>query len=158
MIHPFIQAVITNYGKYIDPVVDQYIQFAQSTADSQKERKRSKKAKSKTFIPKLTEEQDYQNEVFIYTYNLTGAIERLEEIPLYIARFPKTKTLEKKGITVHRWINYHYANYLIIASSIYDATLLLVNSVFVLGLEPRLCNDGTVVNNKRVQGTKLSLQ
>lgn len=98
----------------------------------------------------LTEEQAYHNETFEYTSNLTQAIERLEETPYYLARFPNTKTFQKQGITLHKWIKYHYSSFLITGVSIYDTALLLTNAVFRLGLHPRDCNERTVTKNQNV--------
>jgi hypothetical protein len=101
----------------------------------------------------LTEEQAYHNEIFEYTSNLTQAVERLEEMPYYLAQFPNTKTFQKQGITLHKWIQYHYSSFLITGVSIYDTALLLTNAVFRLGLHPRDCSERTVTKNQNVRRT-----
>ncbi len=87
--------------------------------------------------------------------NLTSTIERLEEIPFYLVRFPNSPTFKKQGITLHKWVHYHYSNYLINAVTIYDTALLLTNVVFMLGLSPKSCSEETVARNRKVQGTKV---
>jgi hypothetical protein len=54
----------------------------------------------------------YHHEVFHYTSNLIHAIERLEMTPIFLKRFPRTATFDTNNITIHRWIQYHYSNYL----------------------------------------------
>lgn len=104
---------------------------------------------------KLFSEFNYHDEAFHYTSNLTNAIERLEMTPIFLGRFPRTKTFDKNGITIHRWIQYHYSNYLVTVISIYDTALLLTNTVFCLGVEPRRCSDKTVTNNQSVRKTSV---
>lgn len=99
----------------------------------------------------LYSEFNYHNEVFHYVGNLTHAMERLEMTPIFLGRFPRTTTFDKSGITIHKWIQYHYSNYIVTVTSIYDTALLLINAIFSLGIEPRLCNDKTVGNNEQVK-------
>jgi hypothetical protein len=97
----------------------------------------------------------YHNEVFQYANSLTHAVERLEMSPIYISRFTRSKTYDHSGINLHRWMQYHYSNYLITVVSIYDTALLLTNAVFALGIKPRDCSNKTIVKNSRVSQTSV---
>src|SRR4051812_36799076 len=68
----------------------------------------------------LTREQIYHDEVFEYTRSLTHTVERLDEISVYLKRFPNSPTFKKQGITLHRWVQYHYSTYLTSAVTVYD--------------------------------------
>jgi hypothetical protein len=97
----------------------------------------------------------YHDGVFHYTSNLIHAIERLEMTPIFLKRFPRTATFDKNNITIHRWIQYHYSNYLVTMISIYDTALLMVNAIFGLGIDPRKCNDRTVAHHERVKKSRV---
>jgi hypothetical protein len=104
---------------------------------------------------RLSAEILYHNEVFQYVSSLTHAVERLEMSPIYISRFTRSKLYDDSGITLHRWIQYHYSNYLVTAVSIYDTALLLTNAVFALGIKPRDCSNKTITKNSRVSQTSV---
>jgi hypothetical protein len=97
----------------------------------------------------------YHNEVFHYTSNLIHAMERLEMTPIFLKLFPRTATFDKNDITIHRWIQYHYSNYIVTMISVYDTALLVVNAIFGLGIEPRKCNDRTVAKHELVKKSRV---
>jgi hypothetical protein len=103
--------------------------------------------------PRLYKQFYYHNDVFHYISNITRAIERIEMTPIFIRRFPRNRTYDNRGITLHRWIQYHYSNYLVTVVSLYDTALLLTNAVFALRVEPKKCNDRTITNNAIVKQT-----
>jgi hypothetical protein len=112
--------------------------------------------KKKEPKPVLSLEQKYHSDVFQHLTNLIHAVERIDEIAVYLGQFPNSETFSKHGITQDKWIHYHYANYTITVIGIYDTVLLLVNAVFLLGLSPESCKDSTVTENLRVQITPVS--
>ena len=95
----------------------------------------------------------YSIEVNSHLVNLIFAIERLEDICVYISRFPQPRTFERQDITEDKWIHYHHSNFLVAAVGIFDTALLLVNSVLMLGIEPRWCKKGAVFKGKAVHDT-----
>lgn len=105
----------------------------------------------------FTPEMAYHFNVNHYLTSLIGTMERLEEVPIFLRRFPNSKYLAENNITLHRWLNYHYSNFLIMSISLYDISLLLTNEVFVLGNEPRNCNQKTVVKNQLVRETSVKI-
>jgi len=151
--HPFVISVMRNTDSALKPLQKEFVKSLQEETKAKTPTKRSKKGESPSNNLTLTREQAYHNQVFEYTGNLTHAVERLEEIPFFLARFPNTKTFQKQGITLHKWIQYHYSNFLIAGVSVYDTTLLLTNSVFMLGLRPQACSDRTVTDNQNVRLT-----
>ena len=103
--------------------------------------------------PEINWREYYHWCVFQYSANLIGAIDKLNDIQTYIGRFPSPRTYERKGITQDTWIKYHYGNYVSTMVTIYDTSLLLVNEVFLLGLDPRDCKERTVAKNSKVINT-----
>lgn len=103
----------------------------------------------------FTDEQNYHLEVFAHVGNVLTAVERLCDIQTYISRFPQPRAYGKQGITEDKWIHFHYSNYLTTVVSIYDTALLLVNAVFRLGLEPKVCSNETVIENRWVRRTSV---
>lgn len=103
----------------------------------------------------LTQHEKYHWQVFLYLANILGAVERLNDIQTYIDRFPTPRTYEKSGITQDKWIKYHYANFVSTIITIYDTSLLLVNELFLLGLDPRECNERTIARNSHVRHTRV---
>jgi hypothetical protein len=154
---PFVVSVFQN----MQLVYDSLKKNAEAVKkdESAKELKKSKKSqKSKPYVrPTLTLEQNYHHEVSQYMSGLIHTIERLEEIPFYLARFPNSPTFKEQGITLHKWIHYHYSNYLINVVTIYDTTLILGNAVFFLGLPPKNCSEENVAKNSRVKLTNVKL-
>ena len=152
--HQLVISVLKNMDSLLKSLQDEFIQSVEERISSETKPKESeKKGRQPANHLILTEEQEYHNGVFGHTSNLIQAVERLEEVPFYLARFPNYKTFQKRGITLYKWIQYHYSNYLISGVSIYDTTLLLTNAVFMLGLHPRDCNDRTVTKNQNVRKT-----
>lgn len=105
----------------------------------------------------ITPEIAYHNSVFHYASNLIDAISRMEEVPIYLRRFPTSKYFNENGITLHKWINYHYSSYLVVVVSLYDIALLLTNAVFALGINPRFCNKKKVAKNEFVRKTEVKM-
>jgi len=103
----------------------------------------------------ITPEIVYHNGVFHYASNLIGAVSRMEEVPIYLRRFPNSKFFNEHSITLHKWVNYHYSHYLVVVVNLYDIALLLTNAVFALGINPRYCDKKGVAKNKLVRKTKV---
>ena len=150
-------SVLRNMDSILKPLENEFVKSIEQRVSPKNRPKLPESAEGRQSSSSLvlTEEQAYHNEVFEYASNLIQAIERLKEMPYYLARFPNTKTFQNQGITLHTWIHYHYSNFLITGVSIYDTTLLLVNAVFRLGLHPRDCNNRTVTRNRNVHKTSV---
>lgn len=105
--------------------------------------------------PKLNSQERYHWDIFRYLTNLTGAVDRLKEIQVYLSRFPNPRIYDRKGITQDKWIKYHYGNFIVTMVTIHDAALILVNAVYMLGLNPKDCNENTVSKNTRIRNTSV---
>jgi hypothetical protein len=105
--------------------------------------------------PKVNGIFAYHVDVFQYLANLLTADDRLSYIEVFINKFPRPRTYERKGITEDRWIKYHYSNYYATMVTIFDTALLLVNEVFILGLDPKECNERTILKNSNIEFTKV---
>jgi hypothetical protein len=103
--------------------------------------------------PKLSPEESYSWSSLQHLANIINAFRRLEHARIFINRFPQPRKYEKVGITEDKWIYYHYSFFLTTVVSIYDTAILLVNAIFKLGLNPRECNNNTVVENEHVNKT-----
>lgn len=154
--HPFVVSELENMSAVLDAVKEaaESTKKEESSEETKKQAKNTQKKWTPT-RPALTSEQEYHVEVSQYMNSLIHTIERLEEIPIYLGRFSNSPAFEKNGITLHKWIHYHYSNYLINTGTIYDTALLLTNAVFLLGLSPKHCKEETVAKNKKVQGSKV---
>jgi len=149
--HPLTVSVLETTNRVLKTVGEEF----------KRSLKANKKSKSKQLLstierPTMTPEQEYHNTVFYYVSNLANVIERLDHIPLYIKRFPNSKTFKDQGITLHEWVHYHHSAYLITVIGIYDLALLIVNALLVLGIHPRKCNDKNVGNHPTVQKLKVN--
>jgi hypothetical protein len=156
--HPFTISVLRNYHAALEPLSKEFSESTKKSKTSETNAQPRKKGQRAETVarPVLTTEQEYHLEVLEYVSNLARAVERLEEIPLYLGRFPNSPTFKKRGITQHKWIQYHHSNYLVIAVGTYDTALLLTNAVFMLGLDPERCKSETVKENRWVQRTNVA--
>jgi hypothetical protein len=105
----------------------------------------------------FTPEMAYHHNVNHYLTNLLGTVERIAQVPIFLKRFPNSKFFAENNITLHKWVNYHYTNFLIMSVSLYDISLLLTNEIFVLGIEPRKCNEKTVAKHEFVKKTSVKI-
>lgn len=149
--HPFVISVLENMHPIQQSVSKQFSLYLKQKKSS----KSGDKQGDFDWTPQLTYEQAYHNEVFEYMHNTIEAFEKLREIPFFIRRFPNSQTFKKEGITLHKWVHYHYSNYLVTVVSLSDIILLLTNAVFLIGLKPRDCNDSTIAQNQRVVGSRV---
>jgi hypothetical protein len=63
--------------------------------------------------------------------------------------------LQAQNINPYDWIEYHVSLFLITFVSIRDEVLLLVNSLFCLGIDPRHCNIFIIKSNKWIKDTTI---
>lgn len=103
----------------------------------------------------FTPEMAYHHNVNHYLRSLIYTVERIEQAPIFLRRFPNSKFFSENNITLHKWVNYHYTNFLIMSVSLYDIALLLTNQVFVLKVEDRFCNEKSVAKHKLVKATSV---
>jgi hypothetical protein len=142
--HSLIQNLMTNLRPVIEAAGKELVKLAEKTGEVRK--------KSVTPLP---EPYFYHYEVFYYATSLLNAISRLKDIQTYLIRFPQPRTYEKHGITQDKWIEHHYANYVVTVVNLYDIALILTNVVFRLGIPPRQCRDNVVKENEWVKKTQV---
>lgn len=150
--HPFMLEVIQNYSPVQHVVVDAFKSEMNDleTFDVTKQRVLEEISSTNQNLFNIFQ---YHSEVFLYSTNLAKGIERLEMAPIFIRRFSRTKTYDKYGITRHKWIKYHYSNYLITVTSVCDTALLLTNAVFLLNIKPQKLSIRKVANHDSVKET-----
>ena len=117
-------------------------------------KKASQKGKIRTeFQEVLPQNQYYGYEVCKCAHAILECIYQLEDIRKFIKRFPSPRTYEKVGISQYRWIEYHYANFVITILTLNDCALILVNATFQLGNPEKLCTTDMIHKNKWVKKT-----
>lgn len=136
--HHFVLDVLMNYREHSQSISSQAMQAYQA-------------GKNPEIL--FTKKMAYHHNVNHYMSRFIGTIERIEQSLIFIRRFPNSKFFVENNIGFYKWVNYHYSNYLVMSVSLYDLSLLLTNEVFVLGIEPWLCNEKRVANHKLVKGT-----
>jgi len=110
----------------------------------------NRKAKREDQELVLDEELKYHLYVFQYASALYEAFKRLYDIPFFIHQNPKMRLLENRYVSAQEWFVYHYANYRVIATGIFDTALLVVNDVLELGFEPSKCRKKQVLAHEKV--------
>ncbi len=138
--HTFVLGALENEKKASKPLTEQAMQAYQLGQKPQY-----------SFTPEMA----YHHNVNHYLRGLIGTIERIEQVPIFLRRFPNSKFFTENNITLHKWVNYHYTNFLIMSVSLYDIALLLTNEIFMLGIEARFCNEKSVAKHKSVKGTSV---
>ena len=135
--HPYYRALI---DKALVPVMQ-----AKKEADGEK----------KDFIP--TQLQKYNIEVFFRSATLFEAVKRLDDIPYFLMNNPQFANMAKHGVTPEDWFVYHYANYRVIATGIYDTALIAVNFLLRIDLPAKKCNNETIRKNPNVCEKKIDI-
>jgi len=102
---------------------------------------------------KLSPKQSYEYSSYYWCRRLEVVFDRLENIRRMMGRFPSKKKDEHKSVLLQEWIVYNYEMYTIVYQSILDITLLLVNTIFVMGNPYKKCDYRTVYDNTRIDGT-----
>jgi hypothetical protein len=82
-------------------------------------------------------EEEYYVSVFYHVGKLFGAFERVTHVEALIRMYPMPKTLTASGVTRDKWLEYHYAVFLITTVGIEDLALLLINEACVLNIASR---------------------
>lgn len=153
--HPLMLSVLENisplYGKVSKNISDTSAKTKSEVKKQTQEYLRNLASSDRSLSFKIK----YNNEVFQHISNLTHSVERIEMTPIFLRRYPKSKTYEQNNISLHRWIQYHYASFLITTTSVYDTALLLTNAVFMLGIEPKKCSHKTIVKHERIKETSV---
>ncbi len=105
----------------------------------------------------FTPEMVYHFNVNQYFIGLISTVERIEYVPIFLRRFPHSKFFNENNISLHKWVTYHYINFLIMSVSLYDISLLLTNEIFRLGFKPKSCNEDNIAKNKYVEKTSVKI-
>jgi hypothetical protein len=103
----------------------------------------------------LPHSDSYNLEIFDMVSPLLRSFVLLERSRNFAVSVPTDKYLNGQGINIHDWIEYHVATFLITCVTVRDEALLLVNSVFCLGLDPRHCKLHILQKNKWVKDTTI---
>lgn len=98
----------------------------------------------------LDKELTYHLYVYQYAFALYEAIKRLNDNPFFISQNPSVRLMENKNVATQEWFVYHYANYRVVATGIFDTVLLVINDVLQLGFEPRECRKKDIFNHPKV--------
>src|SRR5262249_36553711 len=99
------------------------------------------------------EYERYDHEVLIHLVDIIAGMDRLEQSQNFIRTFPQPRSYEKKGITQHAWIEYHYTYYVVTFVSLFDIVLILTNTVFRLGNSELACKADLIMENQWVRQT-----
>jgi hypothetical protein len=130
-----------------DAVTNSLIPFMKAKKEAEDEKRK--------FVPNL--QQQYGIEVFYNSYCLFEAVKRLYDI-LYIAKNnPNFTILSNHGVVPEDWFVYHYANFRVIATGIYDTALIVTNFLLKIDLPARKCTDQKIRHNPRVVEKKLDV-
>ncbi|WP_129633703.1 Cthe_2314 family HEPN domain-containing protein [Candidatus Oscillochloris fontis] len=151
--HPLVIRVLENTSPLYDDILKNISNTSAKTKSEIQKKTREYLRNLASSDTDLSFKIKYNNEVFQYISNLTHAVERIEMTPIFFRRYPKSKTYEQNNISLHRWIQYHYASFLITITSIYDTALLLTNAVFLLGIEPKFCSHKKIIKHERIKET-----
>jgi hypothetical protein len=103
----------------------------------------------------LTPANSYTLDVFDTVSPLLQSFNLLERSQNFATLIPSTKYLQALNINRHDWIEYQISTYLIAFATVGDEALLLVNSVFCLGVDPKHCRSDILMNNKWVKETTI---
>jgi len=109
-----------------------------------------REAKKEKREPVLNEELTYHLYVFQYASALFEAIKRLNDISIFIDQNPSLTLLENKNVAAQEWFVYHFANYRVVATGVFDTSLLVTNDVMRLGFEPKNCRKKDVLGHPKV--------
>lgn len=104
--------------------------------------------------PPMTPEKHYAYRVGYYASATSRAIERAENAIAFLGTFPRTR-VSRTSMGRGDWLAYHYFVYCTMLTATYDCALILVNMVYVMGLDPVACRNDTVRENWRVVGTQI---
>ena len=88
--HPFVIASITNYR----PVSEYLSQIAQEAYQSKQKP-----------IFSLTPQMAYQYGVNEYLRSMIHVVERLEQVPVFLRRFPNSNFYKENNISRHKWVS-----------------------------------------------------
>lgn len=103
----------------------------------------------------FTQKEAYCFNINYYLTNISTTIERMEQVTIFVRRFPSSSYFKEKDINIYSWIKYHYSNFLIMSISLFDISLLLTNEVLMLGIEPHNCRWGNISKQKVVKETNI---
>jgi hypothetical protein len=101
--------------------------------------------------------QQYNIDVFYRSASLFEAVKRLYDISYFIMNNPQFKSMANHGVTPEDWFVYHYSNYRVIATGIYDTALIVVNFLLRIDLPAKECNNSTIRRHLKVREKKIDI-
>jgi hypothetical protein len=144
--HPLIQTL----HRTVFPELYQSLrQILEKANPSQTSRSRSQNARS---VQKVN---PYHVLVSKQAGHLSGLVENLRLSLFLIRRYPHDEFGGGKTLPHMKWINYHYSSFITGFVGIYDAALVLTNTVFQLGIPETRCRNDVVKENLHVRNTKV---
>lgn len=97
----------------------------------------------------------YASEVIEAVEPIFATLDRVTSTLTFLRGFPNARSYVRQGITRDKWMEYHYAYFVVAYSSFRDLSLLLINQVFRLGLAARSCSRDAILTNEWVKNTKV---
>jgi hypothetical protein len=101
--------------------------------------------------------EQYHIDVFYRSASLHEAIKRLYDIPYFLMSNPSFKSLANHGVSPQDWFIYHYSNYRVIATGIYDTALIVTNVVLQINLPAKKCNNDSIRKNPKTIETQIDI-
>jgi len=103
----------------------------------------------------LTSADLYCLDIFDSVSPLIQSFELLERSRCLTILMPSEKYLNGQNINRYEWLEYHISTFLVAFATVGDESLLLVNEVQCLGIEPKDCRARIVKGNKWVKDTPI---
>lgn len=105
--------------------------------------------------PALSGAASYYVSVFTSAMALVNALDRAILAIEFARRFPSPKYYERRGITLFMWLEYQYATFATMLTTVLDTALILTNAVVSLGLEEKKCRWDNIIKHAQIKGTPI---
>jgi hypothetical protein len=103
----------------------------------------------------LSPSDHYLMQVFDRTNNLMHVINRLRRARYLLGRSPRPYNIRALSFNRGDWSDYHFFVYTTSLASVLDCALLLIATVFRLGLPPRYCTFDLITQHHRLAASNL---
>lgn len=98
-------------------------------------------------VTELPEHTFYDRDVFRKIAAIATVFDRLADVQRFLKYLPASEALRQQGVSQERWVQYHYATHVVLAASVPDLCLLLINATLRLGYPERLCSFDSIKSN-----------
>lgn len=96
----------------------------------------------------------YIANVFMYFNQLTSLIDNLNQVEVFLKRFPSKKYYESNGITELNYVQYHFEVFLHKIHTVLELKKLLLNAVYELGIPEKDCSWDKMKNIDLIKKSK----